>query len=538
MTSSARTDGLSLKRAGKLPDFLDSGPLTGLSQLSGYQNQAADRRRLNKFRGWVYSAVHAVCLEAGKQPAHTGYLSQDAEADGKGLAYIWEKMPPSFQRKAASEVLEIVLSSPINDLLSKPNRIQHRMQFVYSFVANISLTGWGYLVGGRNDEGEVEVYSLPTTWIKPDHKEGAFSRFYIVNPDNPTATANLPPLDRSQVQFAYLPNPANPMAAMAPSQAQDIAIQIDEHIQTTQAMFFENGIFPSAVVSIGKNPHPDVPGGIRPRLSPPQRRQVYGAIRKVMGGITNFGNPAILDGMIESITRLSATQNEIGWEKSEGAIKTRILSAFGVHPFILGEAMAGSYAQAYIVQDLFYKRVNVFLEMLSTIMTEFIPPMFDSAVTAPKATNKNIPSKKKKTLIWWEQASARDPSLDEKVWDQARKRKDITQDETRAKMGLPPDKDRNEAVIDTNSIGAINNLARSVRKGDVDPDQGVAILEGLGLPTKMAKKIAGTGPTPEEIARKVEMEEAKLEPLQTGRKPKEDDNFDKPGENLDAASRS
>jgi hypothetical protein len=95
-----------------------------------------------------------------------------------------------------------------------------------------------------------------------------------------------------------------------------------------------------------------------------------------MGGVANYGEPAIVDGMIESVTRLSATQNEMGWEKSEDKIRTRILSAFGVHPYILGEPVGvGGYAQVVNIEKRFYKRVNTFLDMLSTVVTNFVGPM-------------------------------------------------------------------------------------------------------------------------------------------------------------------
>jgi hypothetical protein len=201
-----------------------------------------------------------------------------------------------------------------------------------------------------------------------------------------------------------------------------------------------------------------------------------------MSGVANYGNPAIIDGMIEKIERLSATQNEIGWEKSEKTVRTRILSAFGVHPFILGEEMAGSYAQAYIVQELFNKRVNVFLSMLSTLMTNFVPKLIEGG-------------EKEKLVIWYEQAKATDPSMEKSLWEGARGREDVSQNEFRAFMNLPPDEDKNEAQIDKASIQAITGIAAQVKAGGLEVEQGIAILEGLGLSKELATAIAGEGPS-------------------------------------------
>lgn len=504
--------GLILKKAGQLPDVFGAGSMGGFSQYS-YQDQGAQQRRYSQYRGWVYSAVHALATEASKQPVLVGRMGKP-KTPGSTKQYLLpagerdlpqvlrNKMPQSLRHKTADSVLQVIPNHTLVDLLERPNRIQYKMQFVYSFVANLCLTGWSYIVAGTSEEtGDLEFYSLPTSWIVPDHTKGAFQQFRIVNPKNAATGANQPPLDRSQVAFAYLPNPSDPLSALAPAMAQNLAIQIDDHIQSSQAMFFENALFPSAIVTIGKNPHPDVPGGIRPRLTPEQRRQVYAAIKKVSAGEANYGNPAIVDGMIESIERLSASQNEIGWEKSEKSVRTRILSAFGVHPFILGEEMAGSYAQAFIVQDRFCQRVNLFLDMLSTIMTDFAPALTEKSSDgkAPK------PPAKGKLVVWWEEAKAVDQQRDQAEWDAARGRDDVSQDEIRARMGLPPDEDRNQAVINKTSIAPIAAVAAQVKKGELTPEQGSMLLIGAGLPDDLAKKIAGPGPTEEEKAQAAAM---------------------------------
>src|SRR3990167_6318628 len=215
-----------------------------------------------------------------------------------------------------------------------------------------------------------------------------------------------------------------------------------------------------------------------------------------MSGVANYGNPAIIDGMIESIEKLSADQNEIGWEKSEKTIRTRILSAFGVHPFILGEEMAGSYAQAFIVQDRFCQRVNIYLDMLSTIMSEFVQRIEESEKKEKKRTDSN------KTWVWWEPSVAKDPSMEKSLWEGARGRDDVTQNEFRAYMNLPADEDKNEAVLNKSSVQAVAGIAAQATEGKLTPEQATAILEGMGLPKDVAAKIAGEGPPeqPEEDA--------------------------------------
>jgi len=449
-----------------------------------YRTAANNKQKYAQFRGWVYSAVNAIAEEAAKQPVQIGKLAGSTRGKGKPKSSKYLQghdrlmMAKTIQNKAAAKQIEMILDHPLAAVLEKPNPIQYRWQFVYSFVANLCMTGWGYIIGDYDEDGNPTFFSVPTSWVAPKHDKGLFSEFEIRNPDNPSAKGEV--LDRDQVAFAYLPNPGNLMSAYSPTSAQSAAIKIDDNIQSCELAFFDNGIFPSVIVTMGKNPHPDGKSdGVRQRLTATQRRQVYAAIRKVSGGIANYGNPAIVDSLIERIDRLSMTQNELGWDKSETKVRSRILSIFGVHPFILGEEMAGSYAQAFVVQDRFCGKVNVFLDLLSTIMTDFAPRFTDD---------------EDDLLVWWREATANDPSMEKGVYEGARGRNDITQNEFRAWMGLPPDEDRNESQIDKSSVGAVAGVAAQVTKGELTPEQATAILTALGLADDIAKKIAGTGP--------------------------------------------
>ena len=71
--------------------------------------------------------------------------------------------------------------------------------------------------------------------------------------------------------------------------------------------------------------------------------------------------------MIESIDRLSMEANEMGWERSSKEVKSSILSAFCVHPFILGEPLnVGGYSQATEIKERFFeRRVQLFLGLLN-----------------------------------------------------------------------------------------------------------------------------------------------------------------------------
>ena len=477
------------KDAGVLGGIMSMGG--GMSALGSWQNEARYRERYNLFHGTLYAAINAIAHEAAGQEPHVGRTKIKEKKKGpkgsktidmirtKNGHYISKKsLPARIRTKAANDELEILENHQLMSTLSQPNPIQGGWQFVYSFMANLLLTGWSYVVGGVSEEtNELEYYSLPTTWIKPDHTDGPFSKFRIVNPRNPTAGADEEPLTRDNVAFAYLPNPADPLSALAPAAAQMMAIRIEDNIWTSREQLFGNGIFPSVIITVGKDPHPDVPAGLRPRLTGGQRRQVYTAIRKVMGGVANYGSPAIVDGLIEKIERLSMSATEMGWEKSEPAVKAAILSTFCVHPFILGEGAPGSYAQMAIVSSRFNKRVNTYLMMLGNLMTNFCGGHLDD----------------EDLLVWWDECEDVDPTRRDAMWRFARQNNDVSQNEFRAEMGLGPDEDRNESLLDKGLLGGLVQLLSQAGQGAVQPVQLEAILIGLGLPSDLAKKISGKG---------------------------------------------
>ncbi len=472
---------LNLKDAGMISDAM----IPMEHGFEGIRDVSRIQRRYSLFRGWLYSAVNALASEAAGQPVFIGRVGKSDDQEEKpksSKSFVLSMMTKTIRNKASRDELEILTDPDKIRMLEQPNPIQSRWEFVYSFVANLNLTGWAYIIRDVDKEGRIVFYSLPSTWIRPDHKNGPFSRFFIVNPNKPQVQ-DQKPLDRSQVGFAYLPDPSNPLSALAPAASQQNAIRIDDHIQTSQEVFFENGIFPSVVVTVGKDPHPNFPAGIRPRLTGAQRRQIHGAIDKVSAGVRNYGKPAIIDGLIEKIERFSATQTEMGWEKSEEKVKTRILSAFAVHPYILGEETGtGSYAKATNIEKRFNKRVNTFLDMLSLVMTEL--------VNTEETDN---------LLVWWERAIAEDPNIRLKLYDIGRKNNDITRNEFRTEAGLPPsDEDvaKKSKLLET--VGGMNGavaIFNAVGQGLMSSESAAELfVKFFDIPLEEAKKIVGTVP--------------------------------------------
>jgi len=452
-------------------DFISTGSIGGFSD---WRKQQVYSERYNLMRGWVYAAINILASEAAGQSPMVAKLKGVSTNKPQGKkAYFHRRMTKTARAKTASVEYEVLEDHWIKDLLDQPNPVQNKWQFVYSFVANLCLTGWSYVVIGKHKK-KLEMYCLPTTWCKPIHDPVPFAMLKVKNPRKVGTEPAI--LKREQFGFAHLPNPSDPLSALAPAAAQIMAIRIDDHIQTSQEAFFRNGIFPSVIITVGKSPYVDSEG--RPVLTGSQRRQIFSAVKKVWGGVANYGNPAIVDGLIEKIDRLSATQNEMGWQRSEDKVRTRILSAFGIHPYILGESVSvGGYAQVANIEKRFYKRVNTLLDMLSVLLTNLLGGL----------------DKKERLLIWYEECEVSDPQLRQQLLITMRKNNDITQNEMRAEVGFPPDEDDNEAEIPPVMLQGISTILGLLGSGRVQKEQAVALLEGLGLSKDRAEGIAGVG---------------------------------------------
>jgi len=467
---------LQRKAAGGAMDFVPSGAEAGLA---GWQDQQRYADRYNLFRGWIYSAINVLASEGAGQPIVVARLkgAKGGRSPKGRKALDLLRMTKTARSKTATTEHEILEDHPLKELLDSPNTMQDKWQFVYSFIANLCLTGWSFVVVGQH-KGKLEVYCLPTNWVKPIHEHGAFSKFAVKNPKKVGVEPTI--LDRSQVGFAHIPNPSDPLSALAPAAAQMMAIRVDDHIQTSQEAFFRNGIFPSVVITVGKSEFTE--SGGRPTLTGAQRRQLFGVISKAWGGVANQGKPAIVDGLIEKIERLSATHNEMGWQRSEDKVRTRILSAFGVHPYILGEHMPGSNAQAYTIEKRFYKRVNTFLDMLSNLLTNLLGGV----------------EQDEKLLIWMEECQAVDPSRRDKMVLALRTNNDISQNEARAEVGFPPDEDLNQGVIQSTMMTGVGQVLTLLGGGQIQRAQAQATLELMGIPEDGAAKVSGKGlPEPE-----------------------------------------
>lgn len=444
------------------------------------------KRRYSLFRGWLYSGIHAIASQAAGQPVKMARLENSKEKSSPKKftkkAYLESTMTSTIADKSSGIGMDVISAHPMLSSLARPNNIQYKWQFTYNFVTNLCITGWSYIIWNETETGEIEFFSLPTHWIRPNKD---FTKFKLIDPKKPSSQGI--DIDGSQVAFAQIPDPSDLLSALSPTESQITAVEIDDNIQTSQRHFFHNGIFPGAVVTIGKNAYQDSSGVDRPRLSASQRRQIQSLVKRQMAGVQNYGEPAIIDGLIEKIERYTATQTEMGWEKSEQAVRTRILSSIGVHPFVMGEpANVGGYAQAYNILEIFYARVNTFLDMLSTVMTELV-----NRIESAGGEDSNL-------LVWWQKNEAKDPSLRSKEIIFGFTKGAVTGDEYRLHIGLPPNENERgvRSVLLDSAAGmqGLTQIIKLVNEGVYDREAAAnALALFLQISFEEAQSIIGTG---------------------------------------------
>ena len=331
---------------------------------SGLPLQQTDLSRaseqLKHFSGWVYAAVRPIAQRIAGQPIHVGRVKVARRPE--------IRLPSGFVVKGDAAV-EPLDSHPILDLLADPNDLMVAWSLIYTTVASLELTGRQlWWLPGKN-----QILPIPTSWIVGYEGSTAYTAFKVRPPS--TGEPFSIPSDEC-CYFAY-PNPADPHGATSPLQAVGGAVDADEAMTTSQQSMFARGIHPSHAILLGKVPVDGVPGGLRPRLTPAQERQLIGAVKKRYEGVSRHGEPIILDGVIEDVKRLSNTVAEMDYLQSGKATKSRIMQGFGVNPIVAGEIEGANRASSTVAEKHFIDTcVNPKIELISQVLTEWLSPMF------------------------------------------------------------------------------------------------------------------------------------------------------------------
>lgn len=379
-------------------------------------------------REWVHACVSLIAQRVAGQTIHIGRPNAPAGPTGATQTFMRKDLLPLCVKSIGSNVAPAE-SHPLLDLLADPYELGTGWTLMYVTVASLELTGraiWyvdpghdvvdmsgGHLATVRR----AQILPIPVSWIQSVARDR--SVWKIRDP----MTGDVWDLPGEQVVHFFYPDPADPWGCLSPLGAIAKTVLADESIMDAQWRVFKQGHFPGFAIKIAEQASPGG-GKWRPELTEVQRAQLVGSIRRMYQGSYKLGEPFILDGLIDSIEKLTLTPAELGFLDSGKMTKSRILQGYHVNPILLGEVEGANRASATVADEIFVgNKINPLIEMLSQAMTAWLGPIFAGG---------------EKLVVWIEPATPKDAEMASKNWGLALQQGAVTKNEfRRAVLNLP-----------------------------------------------------------------------------------------------------
>lgn len=336
---------------------------TYLGHSSSYEWDREAIRQYNAFKDIPYTAIRPIAVKIAGQVIHAGLSGREEFSEG-----IVTKRRRLRRKRFDSADIEPKEDHEVLDLIMEPNEYMTRWALLYCTVASICLTGRSYWWATRTG-GKMELWYLPTHWVRPVHEEsGPFAKFRV-QPPGVTAGWDVP---AKEIAYFPYPDPSNPLLSFSSLQAQARVVNTDDKIQEAQHASMSNVINPKVVLHAGRLE--DIPGatGTQPRilLTPEQRKDLIEAIKLAYRGPSNFGEPIIVDGLIDQVTPFMQSPSELDFSQSSATTEQRIMRGFGVNPIVAGQIEGANRASAAVAHEGFYALVvNPLIELISEVLT-------------------------------------------------------------------------------------------------------------------------------------------------------------------------
>jgi hypothetical protein len=171
----------------------------------------------------------------------------------------------------------------------------------------------------------------------------------------------------------------------------------------------------------------------RPALEADQRKQLTAAITDSYRGLLRYGEPIILDAIIQDIKKITNSPQEMDFLNSGLQTKERIMQGFGVNPIITGQVESASRAASAEADKHFCKStVNPKIELLSQVLTGWLGPKF-------AGPNERL-------YVWIEPATTDDGEELRANIDLLSRTGAIGRKEMRGALGFDPEIDPNDIV--------------------------------------------------------------------------------------------
>jgi phage portal protein BeeE len=380
----------------------------------------------------------------------------------KTAAELWFRQVMPGVYKTVAQNAELVDAHPILDAIENPNPIMVRWSLMFVTVASLLLTGKAYWwIKAREEENEnpegqpaaprIEIWPLPTHWVKAVHTETRLNDHWEVTPDGALEPT---PVPAEQIVYFYFPDPSAILGSQSPLQNQARAVVSDEAIAEAQRRGFANGVFPGVAVVIGRQPDVNGAPGERPFLNRDQRAQILTAFKQAYRGVYNHDEPIILDKLIEDVKRITNTNREMDFRDSGEYTERKITLGFGTSTAIMGDVETPNKASSAAADAHFCdSTVNPIIEMLSQTLTAWFNPL----MAGPN----------ERYYLFIEEAKASDPDAARQDWTALYGAGGCSIDELRAGiLNLPPMVDGNTAVVDGNKVRVDARLMSEMKPGE------------------------------------------------------------------------
>ncbi len=352
-----------------------AGNIVGGSQLFETNYKVAEHQeQYRHYRGWVYTAVKTIANRlAGQAYAMGKRLNGKKSSKGSKVFQpnSTELLPGHLKSHLMATEIEMVAEHELLDALRRPNLHMVAWSLFYSTAASLMLTGRSFWWMTRTEDGRLEITPVPAHWVTFVYAEsGKFLHYEVKRPNTTTEPIPVEPKD---MLFFPFTDPADPFSTISPLQTQATAVAIDESIQTAQFRAFKNGIFPGVLLRVGKIDGIGGMPGELPLLDGAQRRDLVAAVQALYGGVLNYGDPLILDALIEGVEKLTHSPQEMDFLDSGEAVKKRIFQAFGVNPIITGQTDGANRAQAAVADGIFSASViNPMADLIGQVVSAWI----------------------------------------------------------------------------------------------------------------------------------------------------------------------
>lgn len=384
---------------------LSIGALAGaVSSSRVFEETQAVQEAMEQYRhykGWVYTAVKTIANRLAGQAYGVGKRLNGKKPSKNGKLYepVGGMTPAHIRSHLMATQIEVVQSHEFLTALRRPNFQMTASSLFYSTAASMMLTGRAFWWKRKKAKGRLELWPVPSHWVTFVYDKDYNFKHYAVKRPNSLREAEPVEVPEEDMMFFPVPDPSDPLNTTSALQTQATAVAVDEALQMAQFRAFKNGIFPGVMIQVGKfDGMAGMPGEV-PLLSPDQRKDLVGAIQALYGGVLNYGDPLILDALIEKVERFTHTPMEMDFLESGEAIKKRIFQAFGVNPILTGQTDGANRAQAAVADGIFCNGV--------------VNPLSD---TISQVVSAHLAEKDEDMIFWIEPARPNDEELKLKEW--------------------------------------------------------------------------------------------------------------------------